>query len=164
MPKLPSKFGDRKSSLFFQNKSCFCTIIQSADQPWGWDYLKTSFLYSPWSQSKSESLSSCPLTAHTHTSYITFTSTFWPAHTMVTHLYFIIENTIANWPIEFILGTGATFSRWQGTYVAWPLTGTARAPSLGFPWPNPPYLSLSFHTIHFVLVRWISCYPMQHGQ
>ena len=127
-------------------KSCFCTIIQSADQPWGWDYLKTSFLYSPWSQSKSESLSSCPLTAHTHTSYITFTSTFWPAHTMVTHLYFIIENTIANWPIVFFLGTGATFSRWQGTYVAWSLTGTARTPSLGFPWPNPPYLSLSFHT------------------
>ena len=36
---------------------------------------------------------SCPLTAHTHTSP---SPAHWPAHSMVTHLYFIIENTIAN--------------------------------------------------------------------
>ena len=111
-------------------------------------------------------LFSCPLTAHTLN--ITHTSPPLPLfgqHTLWSHnLYFLTENTLANWPIVFFLGTGATFSRWQGTYVAWPLTGTARAPSLGFPWPNPPYLSLSFHTIHLVLVRWNSCYPMQHGQ
>ena len=80
--------------------------------------------------------------------YITHTSPPLPLfgqHTLWSHnWYFLTENTLANWPIVFFLGTGATFSRWQGTYVAWPLTGTARAPSLGFPWPNPPLIKFKF--------------------